>query len=109
MEIISENVKKNSGVLSITTTFVGIPKTNGNVRNAAQVFTTKRNKTIISRFQFGDYSNSQMFNDFTFVMFQDRSGTILETPCSKVTEKAIKKEHSAAIAKFMEIMNLKTS
>lgn len=104
MKTISSETKRVAGVWSASTTLYDIPKTGGNTRNSVKIFTTKSRDSVVSTFQFGDYSKSEMFDNFTFVMFQDRRGTIQSTLSRRVTKEMVSKQHSLAIHKFMEMM-----
>jgi hypothetical protein len=104
MEIISSETKKVAGTWSSKTTLYNIPKTNGNERNAVEIFTTKSRNCVVSTFQFGDYAKSEMFSNFTFIMFQDRRGTIDSIEAPRVSKNLVSKQHSLAIRKFMDMM-----
>ena len=104
MKVISSETKKVAGVWSAETTLYDIPRVNGNTRNSVKIFTTKSRDAVTSSFQFGDYSNSEMFDKFTYIMFQDRRGVVQSIQTKRVTKSMVSKQHSLAVHKFLEMM-----
>jgi hypothetical protein len=105
MKEIKEPVKKTAyNGLQQKTTFLSPPSGGTSTSPDVEVVTIKGKKKIYSVFQWGKYWDEGQWTSFQYMMFQDKSGCIVEVASPRVTEAAIERCHKEAVDKFKEMM-----